>query len=159
MATADVIDAKPETKTKIRRIEVRRFSRPDLDRCGPWLLPRLVLSFPQQNERQIASWISSLLHSNEFLFVCSDNAVGLAQLQRADIFQVETIVVERFVFAATNQPAHIEEAAEMYVRFADWAKHHGARFVQVMEQTDVPADTVKDKVGRIVNKTLVFARV
>ena len=138
---------------------MHRFDIPDLDRHGLWLLPRLKQKYPHLNDRAILSWIRNIVFVNDFLFICHDTGVALAQCVSAHTLSPRPIIQEHFVWAVDREnKEHIAATAFFYEDFARWGKHHGAEVVIVEEDTDVPHDMVKEKLGRIFQRQQQFAR-
>lgn len=135
----------------------RRFELPDLNTHGGWMIPRLAKIFPHLTEQQLAGFLRGIINDTESLFLYRDNAIALAQIVRSHTMQPEPAIWERFVLARSEE--HADEAAEFYTDFARWAKHHGASVIVCEEQTDVPHDSIKEKLGRLFERKQVFARV
>jgi len=145
-----------------------RFGLADLSRHGAWLVPRLVKSLNRfywdakegaihdKSEQQIAGWLRSLVDSREHLFLCSENAVGCAEMWRVGGIADPISVRERFVLARSDK--HIAEAALFYDECVRWARSLGAEVVFVEEETDVPHDTIKDRIGRLYTRQQTFVR-
>jgi hypothetical protein len=148
-----------EQRTGIERPAISRFELGDLPKHGAWLVPRLVAAL-ELPEQRLGGWLRSLIDSNEHLFLVQEHSVALAEMQRANGLADKPIIKERFVFAEDREnAAHVKEAAEFYDNFKRWAKDLGAEVIIVQELSDVPADMIKDKLGRIFNRTQQFARV
>lgn len=134
----------------------RRFELPDLNTHGGWMIPRLAKMFPHLSEQQLAGYLRGLIYDPESMFLYCDNAIGLAQVVRSHTLQPEPAIWERFVLARSD--AHVDEAAEFYADFQRWAKHHGATAIVISEQTDVPIDSIKEKLGRLFERKQMFAK-
>lgn len=138
----------------------RRFDVPDLDRHGLWLLPRLKQAYPHLNDRGVLSWIRNIVFVNDYLFICQENAVALAQVVSAHTLSPKPIVEERFVWVKDKEnKEQVAAAACFYEDFARWAKHNGAETLVVEEMSDVPHEMVKEKLGRVFTRQVQFARV
>lgn len=139
---------------------IRRFDLVKLNSHGQWVLPRLQEAYPHLTERTAAGWLRTLVNNNEFLFLETDDAVGLAQVVQAHMLQQKPIVQEHFVFCRDRKDKdHHAQAAGMYERMAAWAKSLGAEILVVEERSDVPHDLVKAKLGRVFQRQTQFARV
>lgn len=147
----DAILEKPTINT------VRRFELPDLDRHGIWIVKRLLAAYPHLNERQLAGWLRGLIYSNEFLFLFQEHSVALAHAMRPDILTPRVMVYEKFVWAQT--PEYVPEAALFYARIKTWAQQQDAEQIIVEEQTDVPHEMIREHLGRINERRIMFARV
>jgi hypothetical protein len=135
---------------------VRRFELPDLDRHGGWMIKRLLTAYPHLNERQLAGWLRALIYNNEFLFLYQEHSVALAQTIRPDTLTPRTMVYEKFVWA--QSPDYISEAAFFYDRIKVWAQQQDAEQIIVEEQTDVPHEMIREHVGRILERKILYAR-
>ena len=139
---------------------IRRFDTADLSRHGAWIIPRMMQSFPHMNERAAATFLQNVNYNNEFLFLYADTGVALAQIMSAHTLTAKPIVYERFVWVQNKEdPAQVKHAAEFYTEFYRWAKSQSAEVIIVEENTDVPHDFIKEKLGRIFSRAQQFARV
>lgn len=134
---------------------MRRFQLPDLDRHGRWLVERLSKAYPHRTERELMGWLRGLLYSNEFMFLYQDHAVALAVMTRAHPLEQKPIVQEMFVFA---KEGHDREAVAFYGEFVRWAKNMGVETIIVEAMSDVSHDAIKEKMGRLFTRQVVFAR-
>lgn len=137
----------------------RRFDIPDLDRHGLWLLPRLKQKYPHLNDRGILSWIRNIVFVNDWHFICQDTGVALAQCISAHTLSPKPIIHEHFVWVQdkTNE-AQIKAAAMFYEDFKRWAGHVDAGVMIIEEDTDVPHEIIKEKLGRVFVREQKFAR-
>lgn len=139
---------------------IRRFEIADLSEHGGWIMERLLKIYPHMNERGVAGWLRGIVASADFLFLYHPNAVALAQTVQYDPLDPKMVVREAFVWAKDPEnKAHVAAAAEFYEKFTQWAKAQMLDVVIVEERTDVPHDTIKDKLGRVFTKQQNFARV
>ena len=147
---------KPEPK----EVFIRRFELPDLSEHGRWMMPRLLRVYQGINEAQMAGFLNAQLYSAEMSFLYSKNAVGMAQLTRATTLQPKPIVYERFVFCRDPQDQdHILEALGFYEHWATWTKHHGGDTVIVLQASDVPAEMLHKRCGRLMKTEQLFLKV
>lgn len=138
----------------------RRFDVPDLDRHGLWLIPRLKQQYPHLNERGLLSWIRNIVFVNDWHFICQGTAVALAQCVSAHTLNPKPIIQEHFVWVQDREnKEQLAAAACFYEDFARWAKHHGADVLTVGENSDVPPELIKEKLGRLFIRQQQFARV
>jgi hypothetical protein len=143
----------------IERPAISRFELGDLPRHGGWLIPRLVAAL-ELPEQRLAGWLRSLIESNEHLFLVQEHSVALAEMQRANGLADKPIVRERFVLIEDiENAAQQKEAADFYDEFKRWAKNLSADIILVQELTNVPAEMIKEKLGRIYQRQQQFARV
>ncbi len=139
--------------------QLRRFERPDIERQGQWLVPRFLRSFPHLNSHQALSFMVNVLYSNEFMFLYQPHGVALAQLVSEHILQPEPVVWERFAFLEdpTDPRQHVE-GAEFYTEFERWAKQKQVKQLVVEQQSDVPREVIKERLGRIFMQETMIAR-
>jgi len=138
---------------------IRRFELGDLSRHGGWLIPRLVTAL-ELPEQRLGGWLRGMVDTNEHLFLTQDHSVALAEMQRANGLADKPIVRERFVLVEDPENKdHVAEAAGFYDEFKRWAKNLGAEIIIVEELTNVPHETIKEKLGRIFTRQQQFARV
>lgn len=146
----------------VENIEVfapRRFQLPDLTTHGAWVLPRLEQAFTM-NERMAATWLRSLIYSNEALFLFNLDCVALAQVETVNTLQPKPVVRERFVWCRDQADKEQQkQAAQFYDLFRDWAKHQGAEIMIVEELTDVPHELIRARLGRVFTREQKFARI
>jgi len=77
----------------------------------------------------------------------------------AQTLDASRVVIERFVWAKDREDKEqVKFAAEFYVEFRRWAKGLNSEIVIVGENTDVPNDLIKEKLGRIYTRQQSFAR-
>jgi hypothetical protein len=133
----------------------RRFQLPDLDRHGRWLLDRMLKVFPHRTERNLIGWLRGILYSNEFLFLYQEHGVALATVMQAHPLSPKMYVQEIFVL---SEPGFELLAAGFYDEFAMWAKRQGLDTIVVEEMSDVPHEAIKERLGRLFQRTVNFAR-
>ena len=134
---------------------LRRFALPDLSTHGTWLLPRLETSFPHLNQRFILGWIRNLLYDNANFFLYQDHSVALFQITSVYSLSPKPEIIERFVFC---QEGFQKEGGAFYAEVKQWAKSQGVEKIWVEEQSDVPAEVIKENIGRIFMRQQQFAR-
>lgn len=135
---------------------VRRFSTADLTKHGGWIMKRLLKALPHQNERGLAGWLRETINSNASLFLYLDHGVALFQVVSANSLEHKPMVYERFVFV---EEGHETEGAEFYTQVSGWARNMGLEQIVVEVMTDIPRDTIKEKLGRLYARQQIFARV
>ena len=136
-------------------VPVSRVAMPDLDFWGPWLLHRLRHRFSHLNDRMFAGWVRSCMESNEFLFVRSAHAIGLAQIIRSPLQPVAD-VLEVFVLIRDGDVA---EGVALYDEFRRWTLNMGARDLIVDQFSDVPKEVIQANLGRLYSRVLPFVRI
>jgi hypothetical protein len=137
--------------------EIRRFQVPDVERHGGWMAKRMAQAYPHLTERQVPGWLRAVVYMNEFLFLYQDHSVCLAQAMRPDPFNPKIVVWERFVWA--EEARYAEEAAEFYARIKMWAIQQDVDTIVVGEQTDVPLEMIKAKLGKLLERRQTYVRV
>lgn len=139
---------------------IRKFDTADFSTHGTWLLARMMKAFPHMNDRGVATFLQNILYNNEYMILFSDEGVALAQLVSAQPLDPKVIVLERFVWVKDPDDVEMQKrAAEFYVHFHRWAKGLGAEAMLVEENSDVPHEAIKEKLGRIFTRQQQFARV
>ena len=152
--------AEPVLKLVVPAPVIRRFDTADLSQHGAWILPRLMQTYKHLNERAAATFLQTIIYNNEYLLLFSDSGVALAQIMAAHSLDAKPIVYERFVWVENREDKEqVKQAAEFYTHFYRWAKSLGSEVIIVEENTDVPHDMVKEKLGRIFTRQQQFARV
>lgn len=151
--TALKIDFEPEY------VSARRVLRPDLQDKLPWLCKRIKERWPHLQDRQIFGWLVSCSDSNEYLFVRTNKAFALFQMQR-EFTEPYPWVREWFVFAETDaakwpkdsdgerfqereNAQAIAEAASLYEDAKRWAEKICADIIEVANVSDVPTGDAK----------------
>ena len=137
-------------------LDSRRFGTADLSKHGGWIMKRLLKAFPHQNERSLAGWLRETINSNTSLFLYQLHGVALFQVVSANSLEHKPMIYERFVFA---EEGHEKDAAHFYSDVEIWAKGMGIEQIVVEVMSDIPHDTIKEKLGRLYTRQTVFARV
>ena len=138
---------------------IRKFSTADLSLHGSWIVPRMMKAYPHLNERAVATFLQNIEYNNEYLFLFRDDSVALAQVVHSHALTGPPIVYERFVWCKEPTDKDQQQAAsEFYTHFRRWAKTMGVDVLIVEENSDVPHDMIKDKLGRIFSRQQQFAR-
>lgn len=132
-----------------------RMTSPLLRDWAEFLFERLKGRFPHLSQGMFFGWLNSCLESNEFIFVQSTNAVGMAQLVRSPL-QPQNDVQE--VFVLTRGKGYDDEALAIYDAFRRWAEHIGARDLMVDIFTDLERDLIQRGLGRLYNRVIPFVR-
>ena len=152
--------AEPALKLVSPAPVIRRFDTADLSRHGAWIMPRMMKAFPHLNERGVATFLQNIVYNNEYLILYHEHGVALAQSMSAHSLDAKPVVYERFVWVENPEnKEQLAHAAGFYTEFLKWAKSQSADVIIVEENTDVPHDLIKEKLGRIFNRQQQFARV
>ena len=138
---------------------IRKFDTADLSVHGKWIVPRMMQAFPHFNERAVASFLQTINYNNEYLMLFADTGVALAQILSAHTLDAKPIIYERFVWVEDREnKEQVKQAAEFYIEFLRWGKRLGVEVMIVEENSDVPHEMVKEKLGRIFTRQQQFAR-
>ena len=138
---------------------IRRFDTADLSQHVKWILPRMLQAFPHLNERGAMSFLQNIQYNNAYLFLYADHGVALAQIMSAHSLDAKPVVYERFVWIEDKEDKEqVKHAAGFYDEFYRWAKTQSADVIIVEENTDVPHEMIKEKLGRIFTRQQQFAR-
>lgn len=139
---------------------IRKFDTADLTTHGEWLLARMIKVFPHLNERAAATLLQTINYNNEYCFLFQKDSVALAQVMTAHALSATPIVQERFVWCRDPEDKEQQkQASEFYEQFRRWAKLQGIDTMLVAENSDVPHEMIKEKLGRIFTRQQQFARI
>lgn len=156
MAKTSLLEKSPTATLPPAIFDPRRFGMADLNDMGSWLIDRLQKKFPHLYTRMLSGWLSGAMGSNEFLFLRTDNACGMAVMTNNPM-QEQPVVTEVFVLSRNGDLA---EAATFYPAFRRWAKQIGASDMVIEQFSDVPHEIVRDVVGsRVLVRETMFVRV
>lgn len=110
------------TTPMVREGAVSRFTNVDVQRYGPWLIPKLTSRWPQISAMTFSGWVMGWTNGNGFLFIKTENAVGLAEVFKQT---PELRIKAREVFVFCNGKEHEEEALQIYREFKRWGRSLG----------------------------------
>jgi hypothetical protein len=137
---------------------IRRFDLADLT-SHAWIVGRLRETYPTLNDRRLVGWLKGIVYSNEHLFLYLPHAVGLAQTLQTVSLEGAPFVQERFVWVEDKKDlAQIKAAARFYDEFHTWCRSKGCEVMFVEENSDVPHEMIKEKLGRVFTRTQQFVR-
>ena len=138
---------------------MRKFDTADLSEHGAWLLPRLMQAYPHLNERAAATFLQTIMYNNDYCFLYQRTGVALAQVMSAHTLDPKAVIYERFVWVRDREDKEqLKLAAEFYEEFHRWAKLQATDVIIVEENSDVPHDMIKEKLGRIFSRQQQFAK-
>lgn len=138
---------------------IRRFEVPDMTGKGLWIMQRLLEHFPHLSQQQLHGWLGGLIYSPEYMFLHQPRAIGLAQIVSTFTLAPRPVVEVRFVFVQDKEH-DIEQGAALYPEFMRWGKHKNADTIVFDElMSDVPEDVIRKKVGRLLTRQILFAKV
>ena len=144
----------PES-TSTDPVKTWKFNAPDLSDMGLWMLNRLSQKAPHLNDRNFVGWLRNCMESNEFMFIRSQNAVGLAQ-RVSDVFDPVPRVVELFVWVRDREK--MGEAATIYAEFQRWAVSLGSKEMLIERDTDAPLEMLKAHFGTLYERMITVAK-
>jgi len=151
----------PTVKIEIREPAfIRRFEIADLSRHGPWLLKRFASKFPDMPEKAFAGYLNGLIVNNEHIFLYQDHAVALAQIVFSPGIKPTRAIQERFVWVESREDKEqLSDAADFYDQFKLEAKRRDVERIIVCEDSDVPKTLIEQRLGRVFDTRVSYARV
>jgi hypothetical protein len=160
MAVLESVRIAPRVIPRLEVPPARRFDLPDIERHGRWFLPRFLERFPHLNQQQAIGFLRGVLYNNEFLFLCHEHAVALAQAVSDHTLQPETIIWERFVMVEDPEDeVHIEQGAAFYDDFRAWAHRKNVKKIVIEQCTDVSRKRIAEKLGELNPTELMIVKV
>lgn len=154
---------KPEEIEEIEPPSVVRTSMPDLAQHADWLLWRLKDRYPHLEAKMLMGWLRGAIEDNESMFIRCGRAIGLAQIKQHPL-DAHKIVEEVFVLVRGRdtdgviEKDAIAEGASLYGAFKSWADRLGAAEIIVERNSDVPRELIKEALGRIFIREIVYAK-
>jgi hypothetical protein len=124
-----------------------------------WMLERLRDRFPGYQDTHIINWLRSVSGSNgisNYRFVCTKHAAALSEY-RIEQMTVKPIVIDHFVLI--EEGADVSEGEALYDDMKRWALSIGATEIKINPKSDVPVEQIEDRVGKIVERKVLFAKV
>jgi hypothetical protein len=133
---------------------VSRFLNVDVQRYGPWLIPKLTTRWPQISAMTFSGWVMGWTGGNTFLFVKTPNAVGLAEIYKQT---PELRVKAREVFAFCNGKDHEDEILTLYKEFKRWGKSLGvSEIIDIGNASDLSPKRLRENAGAKTDNGLMF---
>lgn len=121
-------------------IVIRRVGGEDLTRMQQWLVPLIQEHWGDApNVGTVNNWIRGWQMSNEFCFVCTDMAVGLAQVTH-DPQDPTPVIEEVFLFCQRGGEA---DGVEIYNHWVRWGKGMRALEFRFSRGKGAPIDRLK----------------
>jgi len=124
--------------------EITRFTAADIPTWGEWLLARIQERFPQWNRASMHGRLMGFISSNQFMFVKTGEAVGLATVAHEPMDSTP-FVREVFLFMTGDDAK--KDAIKIMKEFERWAKTIRAKRLDLW----VCSDLQRDDVVRAVN--------
>ncbi len=147
-------------------IEMRRFSLADINKHGPWLIPRMVKAYPELTEYTAVGWLKGFMTSNEYLALSQPHGAALFQLMPGYTLVPAKVIQERFVWVENpKDDEQVLAAAEFYHEAYQWAERMvGIEHLIVDENSDVPKNIIEDTMikgrkVRILKREMTYVRV
>lgn len=126
-------------------IQTRRVGMQDWTPLQEWLWERIKDAYPTIERMSFAGKFRQWCDSTEFLFIRTDNAVGLAYLVFSPIHG-RADVQDGFVFVREGQSA---DGQAIYAHFKRWAESMNARDVLPMGLSDWDKAGLREVFGRL----------
>lgn len=127
--------------TPVPRAKVQRVTNVDIDRCAAWVIPMIQEDFGGPAPELIHRWMRTWSIDNQFSFVCTENAVGLAMLVY-DPLSPMPVVQEMFLYVRQGRQFK-HEGLEIYKHFAGWMRlNHAGRF-RFFDSPGAPMDELR----------------
>lgn len=147
------IEDEPE---RVEATPSRRLQVPDLERHGNWIMERLRRVFPYRSERELLGWLRGVIDSNDYCFLYQEHGVALATRVRNHPLEQRAHVQEIFCFC---RPGHEASVATFYDDFKRWAQFSDVQVIVLSDLTDIPAEMIKARLGRLWPRATQFAKV
>jgi len=130
-----VFDTSPIKQT------VRRVTSVDIDQCAAWIIPMIQQDFGDPGREMIYRWMRQWSTDNNYSFVCTDNAVGLAMLSFEPMSPIAT-VQEVFLYVRPGRQ-YKPEGLEIYKHFAAWMRMNNAGRFRFWDSPGAPMDDLR----------------
>lgn len=137
-AAAQKTEAPPEVQHDV--VTVRRFGLADLQTHGLWLYEKLQARFPHVAQQHLTAWIRGAIETNQFFFVCTDKAVGMAQSNHRPLEPTAFVDV---VFVESLDDADRSHEPAIYGEMTRWGKGMGASELNYGELTNDQIAAIK----------------
>lgn len=138
VATAQKTELPAEMPQEV--VSVRRFGLPDLQTHGLWLYEKLQKRFPHVAQSHLTAWICGAIETNQFFFICTDKAVGMAQANHRPLEPVPFVDV---VFVESIDAADRSHEPAIYRDMTRWGKSMNASELNYGELTPEQITAIK----------------
>lgn len=134
------------TTPMVREGDVTRFTPVDAQKYGPWLIPKLTARWPQISAMTFAGWVMGWTKGNTFLFVKTEDAVGLCEVFKET---PDLRLKAREVFVFCNGVEHEDQCVVIYKEFRRWARTMGveAKIRGIGNASDLSATRLRANVN------------
>jgi len=140
MTTAAAQKTEPQAEEAQEVVTVRRFGLPDLQTHGLWLYEKLKKRFPHVAQSDLTAWIRGAIETNQFFFICTDRAVGMAQSNHRPLEPVPFVDV---VFVESLDDTDRSHEPAIYRDMTRWGKSMGAGELNYGELTAEQITAIK----------------
>ena len=140
MATAAAQKTELQIEEPQEVVSVRRFGLPDLQTHGLWLYEKLQKRFPHVAQGHLTAWIRGAIETNQFFFICTDKAVGMAQANHRPLEPVPFVDV---VFVESIDAADRSHEPAIYKDMTRWGKSMNASELNYGELTGEQIAAIK----------------
>lgn len=114
---------------------ISRANEASLEKFYDLLIDRLPKTFDGRSWPQVCGVLRSAMSGNNYYFVNSENAIGLAQLVQKGFRQFPDL--EEVFMIARNMPRDLEELKALYKGAILWGKSRGARTFDIAYDSDL----------------------
>lgn len=124
-----------------------------------WILGRIRDRFPGYQDSHIINWLRTMSGTNgisNYRFVCTKHAVALSEY-RNEHLTVQPTVIDHFVLV--EEGTDISEGEALYDDMKRWAMSIGAKEIKINPASDVPQEQIEDRIGKVVVRKELYARV
>jgi hypothetical protein len=124
-----------------------------------WILGRLRDRFPGYQDTHIINWLRTMSGTNgvsNYRFVCTKHAVALSEY-RTEHLTVKPTVIDHFVLI--EEGADVSEGEALYDDMKRWALSIGANEIRVNPKSDVPIEQIEDRIGKITERRVMYAKI
>lgn len=142
-----------DTKTPmVKPGDVTKFTVADVQRYGPWLIPKLTARWPQISAMTFSGWVVGWTSINTVLFIKTENAVGMAEIYKET---PDLRLKAREVFVFCNGVEHEDEAVLIYKDFKRWGRTMGVdRIRNIGAASDLSNVRLRNNVAAVTDNGL-----
>lgn len=156
MTPALALKEAPNKDDEPSDLRVTRFSLPDINDLGSWLITRLRPKYPHYQDSQLMAMMRARLDNNECLFLKTRHGAAMAEVVHESL-SPGPAVKERFVLLKDEK--YVDEGVQLYEEIKRWANGLGCKEISVREFSDVAKDKVEGVMGRLYVRESLIAKV
>jgi hypothetical protein len=123
-----------------------RVSDGSLDKFQELLQARLKDVYGHKSVHELRSFLRTCVTNNEYYFVCSENAIGLAQKIQTRMHMRPDI---EEIFVLLLDPTAKEEAKEIYRGMYQWGKMQNCKDFLLENLSDLERPEIKEVLGQL----------